>query len=181
MCDVHVPHLLWRNNGNLYNIFPFLFVAECITSKLQSLILYSTIASANPFPSEVQVQMYIPYTHRESGSEWEKYTWTHVIINFGERTIPNEDFLVRQHVQDALDRFIGAAFYESSARITYMNVLHKPFHMIKLITAKWIDNEKCANPGSHFDVCLCNVRSVHCAVWIIHNVHCTRWIQLEFK
>lgn len=92
VCDVHVPHLLWRNNGNLYNIFPFLFVAECITSKLQSLILYSTIASANPFPSEVQVQMHIPYSYSESGSEWEKDTCTHVIINFGERTIPNEDF-----------------------------------------------------------------------------------------
>lgn len=41
------------NKENLYNIFPFLFVPVHYQQ-----ILYFTIASANPFPSEVQVQIH---------------------------------------------------------------------------------------------------------------------------
>lgn len=53
----NVPHLGEETKKICLISFRF-FLFQCITSKLQSLILYSTIASANPFPSEVKVQIH---------------------------------------------------------------------------------------------------------------------------
>lgn len=142
------------NKENLYNIFPFLFVP----------VHYQQIAIIDFIFHYCFGE---PISVRSSGSNTqcirlENEKDTHVNMNFGEHE-PKWGFLVWKHARDALKSVEPSygILWIASVHITYMNVLHKPFYMIKLITAKWIDNEKCANPGSHIDVLVCSLQYAH--------------------